>query len=432
MKNYRIILSLICLALSAVYLTACNEDDDNGSGLVELLSFGPSGVTHGEEIRIVGRNLDKVTSVMLPVNVEVLPSSFKTRTSQLIVFDLPLETGFGKIVLKTSQGDVESKTIYSPEAPIEITGMTEEVKPGNSLTITGEFLNFVSEVWFADEVLVTEFVSQSRTQLVVTVPLEAKTGRITLVRANIGPEGLVVESEDELIVTLPSVTGLSPNPATRGGTLTIAGEDLDLTKEVAFKGGAVVSSFASKTATEIVLTVPEDANQGAISLITYSGVEVESEESLKLEGSLPPLDPLEYAIYVDALENGWSKWGGWGGGSADLDNSDNVRDGEKSIKVVFAGGWGGAMQFGGSASTNGFSEFIISIYGAAGTNGRQVNLQVKNGADGTEKILEVVEGEWVEHKIPLSELGGYPTITEMFLQDRDWSGTLYVDHIGFR
>lgn len=420
---------LLVAVLSMGFLISCEEDDEN-SGLVELLSFGPTGVQHGDDIVFIGNNLNKVTEIDL-VGVSIPSSGFKSQTADKIVLTVPETAEEGPVTLKTPAGDIVSKTVLSFEVTVAITGTPAEAKPGTDITITGEYMNWVTEVWFPDGVLVTEFVSASLNELVVTVPMEAVSGTITLIGG--GTEPVEVESEDAIEITLPTITGMAPNPAERGEPLTITGTDLDLVAKVQFKGNAEVTDFTSVSETEIVLTLPEEANQGKVTLVTYSGVAVESSQNLSIVGALPPLAPLASVIYSDQLENGWQKWGGWGGGSSDLNSTEFVRMGEKAIKVIFAGGWGGPMQFGGATtSTTGRTEFAISIYGGAGTGGKNVNLIVKNGGDATEKQLTITEGEWVEFKIPLSELGSYPQITEMFLQDRDWSGTLYVDFIGLR
>ena len=91
------------------------------------------------------------------------------------------------------------------------------------------------------------------------------------------------------------------------------------------------------------------------------------------------------------------------------------------------------MQFGGgNSSTTGFTKFVLSIFGTPGTGGKVVNLIVKGGTT-EEKQITIVEGEWTEYELPLDTTFGSPAaITELFFQDRGWSGTLYVDHIGLR
>lgn len=80
-----------------------------------------------------------------------------------------------------------------------------EVKPGSELTITGEYLNLIKEVIFADEVTVPadEFVSQSRQEIKVIVLDSAQTGKFILSDGAEIPNWIY--SEGELEVTLPSV-----------------------------------------------------------------------------------------------------------------------------------------------------------------------------------------------------------------------------------
>lgn len=411
-----------------VSLFSCKQEEK--SSQVELLSFGPSGVKLGEEIAFIGNNLDQVTAIEL-ANATVEKSAFLEQTSEVIRIMVPLETEKGLVTLKTPQGDILSKTALSLAVPLDVTSFPMEAKPGTDITIAGENMNWIEEVWFADDVLVTEFVSSSATELVVTVPMEAKTGALSFYGG--GTDPVTLETETQLVITLPSITDMSPNPVERGADLTITGQNLDLTTEVMFKGGAMVLDFVSISETEIVVTVPEDANQGKIILHTASGVGVESTEILNLVGALPPLDDLGSAFYTDDLENGWQKWDGWGSGSVDMANDENVRQGEKAIKVTFGGDWGGAMQLGGgNPSTTGFTKIVFAMFGSAGTGGKEFNAIVKVGGTDNSKTIAVVEGEWTLVEIPLSEVGSPSVINEFTLQDRGFSGSIYVDHIGLK
>ncbi len=423
------LLSLVCLIMATGIFASC-DDNDAKSSQVELLSFGPSGVQPGDQIVFIGNNLNKVSSVEL-AGATVESAQFVEQTSEQIILVVPIETEEGLVTLKTPEGDIVSKTVLSFEVLVTIETITEEAKPGSTITITGNFMNWVEEVWFTDGVVVTEFVSQSLNELVVTVPMEAKTGLITIVTG--GTEPLLIETEEDIIITLPTITALTPNPVGRGDELIITGTDLDLVGGVIFKGlTEPVTNFIVVSSTEISIVVPEEANQGKISVVTYSLIQVESPEALSLVGALPPLAPLAVAFYVDALQNGWQKWGGWGGGSSDIANADNVRDGSAAIKVVFAADWGGALQLGGgNSSTTGRTELAFSIFGGPGTNGQELNVLAKGGST-EEKIITMVEGEWTEFKIPLSAFGNPATITEFIFQSRGWAGTIYVDHIGLR
>ncbi|MCG7860198.1 hypothetical protein MD537_24670, partial [Flavihumibacter sediminis] len=98
------------------------------------------------------------------------------------------------------------------------------VKPGQNLTIQGRFLNWVTEIRFNKDIVVTEFVSKSVNELVVTVPMEAQTGEIAL--SVEGTEPMTVETEEPLEIVLPAATGFDPSPAEREKEFTITGTDL--------------------------------------------------------------------------------------------------------------------------------------------------------------------------------------------------------------
>lgn len=427
--NSRIV-SIICLVIFISGTISCKKDDTLESTKVELLSYGPAGVKHGEQIRFIGKNLDKVTAIKL-TGATVAKAEFIEQSSELIIITVPQAAERGVVTLETPDGDVVSKAPIDFEVPVKITSIPATIKPGDNLTITGEFLHWVTSITFADEVVVTEFVSKSSNQITVTVPMEARTG--ALIIATGGTEPLTIESEEELNVILPAISTLSPNPVEREADLTITGTNLDLTEGILFKGTTdTVKEFVSKTATQLVVKVPAEASGGAITLVTYSDIQVKSPADLEIDGDLPPLAPLGIPFYIDGFESGWGKWGGWGAGSVDVASTEKVRDGAASIKVTFADDWGGPLQFGGGNSpTSGYSKLVFSIFGTAGTNGKKLNATFKGGSTESKEIT-VVEGEWTEYQIPLSDFGNPANITESFFQSQGWAGIIYVDHIGLR
>ncbi len=438
MKKIYILKKIVLVSLLASFccLTSCDDDEEvRNNGEVALLSFGPSGVKHGDKIQFIGWNLDKVSSIVFSPSVEIGADAFLSQSSEVIELIVPTFVESGRVVMRTPTANIESKSVFSLEVPVSITSFTLEAKPGTNVTVTGEFVNWIEAVVFPDDVIATEFVSRSLSEVVFVVPMEARSGSLTFLTGGTVP--LEIEPEEEILITLPSVEVIAPTTIERGAELTITGTDLDLVKAVSFKGGITVPEleFVSKSETEIVVVFPLEANKGTITLVAYSDVEIESDQALEVIGDLPPLEALAFEIYVDELANGWSKWGGWGGGTADLANADNVRDGQKAIKAEFVGGWGGAFQIGSDGSpTAGFEEFAISIYGDAGTGGKEVNLILKDGEDATKEIvIGIIEGEWTEYRLLIADdLDGIANISEITMQDRDWSGILYIDHIGLR
>jgi len=405
--------------------SSCQKDDVNvNNGKVELLSFGPSGVKLGDQITFIGKNLDKITTIVLKGD-SVQSASFVSQSADNIVIIVPQKTERGAITLRTATENIVSKTVLDLLVPVTITSITPSVRPGDNITIAGNYLNWVSEVWFTKDLVVKTFVSKSLTQLVVKVPAEAKSGPLVINTG--GTKPLSLTSDKDLNVVLPAVVSIAPIPVDRGANLTITGTNLDLTKEVWVKGATTsVTSFVSKTQTQLVFKVPATATKGVITLGAYSGVTVDSPMKMMIVGDLPDLAPLGFAIYEDSYLNGWADWG-WGG-PRDPNNTEFVRDGDKALKFTCDGSWGAAALH-GSCSTASYTEYTFSIYGGPGTNGK--GLQVM-GNWGAAYSITIEEGKWVEYKIPKATLGSYATLTDLIFQEKGFAGKIWLDHVGMR
>jgi hypothetical protein len=278
-RNKLNILLLLTMLLSIGFLNSCDDDEGN-VGDVTLHSFGPSPLMRGGEMRFIGVNLDKVTSIALQ-GVEV--TTFVSQTSSEIVIEVPEDALPGLITLKTPAGDIVTKTELGIMEPITITSISPStVRPDDIVTIQGTYLNLVTEVVFTDNVSVTEFESQTKTSLTIKVPHGVSTGEFTLVDGEEIPNR--IKSEEVLTVTLPVIASMEPASVKAGEELTISGTDLDLTTRIEFTGGAGIdrADFVSQSATEIVVTVPFDVEAGVIKVIPVSQVPTESPSALTL------------------------------------------------------------------------------------------------------------------------------------------------------
>ncbi len=295
-------LAILSLFVGVGFFTSC-EDENVNTGIVELHSFGPVGVKHGEMIQFVGVNLDQVTAVVFANDALVNSSEFKTRTSTKIEIIVPDNAEAGNVMLKTPKGDVVSKTIISFDVPVVINTITAEAKPGTNITISGEFINWIESVTFTSDLTVEkeDFISQSETQLVVKVPMEAQSGFLTF--ASGGTEPMTFNSADELIVTIPTVTSLSPESITHEANLTITGTDLDLITELIFNDGVSVfaEDFVSQSVTEIVVKVPVPTEKGTITLKQWSPIDVVTTQELTIK--LPVASALAPTPAVPGIDN---------------------------------------------------------------------------------------------------------------------------------
>jgi hypothetical protein len=356
-------------------------------------------------------------------------TAFVSQSQTQIVVKIPADAQTGPLVLHyggTDSADIETKDTLKVALPIATSFAPNPVKHGTNVTITGTDLDLVKKVYFNSvSAAVTSFVSQSATSLVVTVPGATTKGKVKLEAAST----VQTTSAADLDVVLPAVTSTSPNPVDTLKPLTITGTNLDVVSYISFVGVTnSVTNFVSQSPTQIVVTVPGGAISGKLTLgVKNSTLSVKSPNDVSIIGSsVPPI-----IIYDDAITSAWNGWvgGGWGG-NKDYNNTSPVRQGSKSIKIDYVGGWGSPFQLGaGNINLGGYTSLKISIYGEVGSGGKKVNIGF-NGADGYN--ITLVEGTWTDYTIPLSSINSASTLTDMLIKEYNGTGgfTIYVDAIG--
>ena len=277
-------MAFICVILSLVVVSSCDKDDDEvKSDKIELLSFGPTGARHGDTIRFIGHNLNRVTAIEFAGGTAAVVNQgdFKHQTSDLIKLLVPQAAEKGYVTLKTPDGDIITKTQFNLDVLTTITSMTLQARPGENITIAGTYLNWVDRITFHRDKLVQTFVSKTFNQLVVKVPDDAQTGQLILHYG--GTDSADVRTVDTLKVTLPRSTSFSPNPVKPGTNVTVTGTDLDLAKKVIFNGVSTpVTTFVSQSATQLVVKVPDNAKKGKLILEAASGVQSTSTNDLDI------------------------------------------------------------------------------------------------------------------------------------------------------
>ena len=150
-------------------------------------------------------------------------------------------------------------------------------------------------------------VSKSATSIVVKIPAGAKQGKVTLVAAS----KVKVESTADLMLMMPAVTDLSPNPVAALGDLTNTGTNLNLGSGILCNGAtANVTTFISQSPTTIIVKLPAGAKRGKVILsVLNSTLTVEAPMILTFIGDLLPLAPMDYLMYDDQFRNNWQDWG---------------------------------------------------------------------------------------------------------------------------
>lgn len=313
------IFSIAMVALSAIVLLgSCAREqldtDQYVQDVVALNVYGPQPVVRGGELRFLGSNLDKVTSIEIPgvpaiTDITVVKAGVPSEIRITVPKDGP-EPGY--VVLTASDGTkITTTTQISYSEPITIEAFTPAtVLPGETITITGDYLNLIHEVIFTQYVIVSEkdFAAHDRYTIKVTVPEEAQTGVIglgTVDETALGEmdeaaaEALlkslnIVETEEELTVkTAAGKVGKDTYKA--GETVTISGSDLNLVKAVLLEG-ATVSEF-TVSGGKLSFVLPATAKDGEVSLEMGSAVTVPV-------GSITTVVPTGLAAAPSPVKNG--------------------------------------------------------------------------------------------------------------------------------
>lgn len=289
MKKISKIFAMLVVVLAGLSLTACNEGDDLSTDQygndISLQSFGPCPVLRGGTLYLYGSNLDQIEEIDLPgadpiTAYEILQSGKQSKIS----IQVPAEKCEpGQIVLKTKKGgEITSITPITYREDIEIkdfyVGDNESSKVGNVgdvVTIKGDYLNLMHGVIFAgsDTIKEAEFVGHDRYTIQVKIPVEARTGVITL--TDTLKDGTSLETKEELTINTPEATPIKDRNIKAGEILSIKGSAFDQIASVKFEGATVdAADFKSQSAAEITVAVPAKATDGTFYVVTKSGIEV--------------------------------------------------------------------------------------------------------------------------------------------------------------
>ena len=282
---------MACLVLlSSLTFTACDTNDldtNQYKGGISLNVFGPSPVLRGGELRFLGCGMDQVASVLIPGCDAIMDIQLISAEEIRVIVPQTALTGYVTLMLRNGESIV-TKTQLTYSEPVSIESFSpESVRPGDVLTIKGDYLNLMSQVIFAEDVIVSDeviaeeeateatskFLKHTRNEIQVRVPEEAQSGKIILSDGAEIPNRLY--SEVELQVVLPSVAEVADhNNIKPGATLTVTGENFDLVKEVRMENGEKVEFEFSAENKTLRFTLPANAVSGFIYAVPASGVQV--------------------------------------------------------------------------------------------------------------------------------------------------------------
>lgn len=286
---------MACLVLlSSLTFTACETNDldtNQYKGGISLNVFGPSPVLRGGELRFLGCGMDQVASVLIPGCDAITDIQLISAEEIRVIVPQTALPGYVTLMLRNGESIV-TKTQLTYSEPVSIESFSpESVRPGDVLTIKGEYLNLMHQVIFAENVIVSDeviaeeetteatskFLKHTRNEIQVRVPEEARSGKIILSDGAEIPNRLY--SEVELQVVLPSVAEVADyNNIKPGAAMTVTGENFDLVKEVRMENGEAMPFTYSAEQKALTFTIPRGAVNGPIYVVPASGVLVQVAE----------------------------------------------------------------------------------------------------------------------------------------------------------
>lgn len=293
MKLYHKLSALLMLSFILVgtsMLTGCDNDEldtnpYNKSG-VNLLGFGPCPLERLDNMRITGTHLNKVDKILFPQGNSLIEESttfeeaeFRLINNEEIEVVVPDMTVPGKLRLVAGNDTIVSvsKITFKETAVVESVTPVKNLRAGDVITISGEFVWNIATVTFNDHVVVEaeNFLKNTRKEIQVAVPREAQSGEIVFSNGADTPQE--VAWPEALEIRQAVVTKLSAESLDFGGTIIISGKDLDLVETVNFPLMTEGADFTvNSEGTQLTTAVPANTIPGVISLVQYSGLVIET------------------------------------------------------------------------------------------------------------------------------------------------------------
>lgn len=223
----------------------------------------------GDVVTIKGDYLNLMHGVIFAGSDTIKEAEFVGHDRYTIQVKIPAEARTGVITLTdtikdgTSLETKEELTINTPEAtPIK----DRNIKAGEVLSIKGASFDQIVSVKFEGATVdAADFESQSAVEITVKVPAKATDGTFYVVTKS----GIEVPVGN-IITVVPTQLVATPNPVKNGAEITITGKDMDLITGIAFPKAAT-SQLNKVETTKVTATVPEDAQEGNITLSLANG-----------------------------------------------------------------------------------------------------------------------------------------------------------------
>lgn len=223
----------------------------------------------GDVLTIEGDYLNNITSVIFANGATMDAENFKSQTRYQIQLVIPAEAGEGRFQISDGNNYMYSEGALSINAPeIDANNAIGKslIKAGETEVLRGTSLDQIASIELnGATVEAADFKSQTASEITFIISSKVADGEITAVTKS----GIRI-SFGEITTVVPSQLVATPSPIKNGKEITITGKDMDLITGIAFPN-AKESKLNKVETTKVTSTVPEDAQEGDITLSLDNG-----------------------------------------------------------------------------------------------------------------------------------------------------------------
>lgn len=223
----------------------------------------------GDVLTIEGDYLNNITSVIFANGATMDAENFKSQTRYQIQLVIPAEAGEGRFQISDGNNYMYSEGALSINAPeIDANNAIGKslIKAGETEVLRGTSLDQIASIELnGATVEAADFKSQTASEITFVISSKVADGEITAVTKS----GIRIPF-GEITTVVPSQLVATPSPIKNGAELTITGKDMDLITGIAFPKAAE-SKLNKVETTKVTSTVPEDAQEGDITLSLDNG-----------------------------------------------------------------------------------------------------------------------------------------------------------------
>ena len=223
----------------------------------------------GDVLTLEGDYLNNITSVIFANGYTMDAESFKSQTRYQIQLVIPAEAGEGRFQISDGNNYMYSEGALSINAPeIDANNAIGKslIKAGETEVLRGTSLDQIASIELNGATIeAADFKSQTASEITFVISSKVADGEITAVTKS----GIRI-SFGEITTVVPSQLVATPSPIKNGKEITITGKDMDLITGIAFPN-AKESKLNKVETTKVTSTVPEDAQEGDITLSLDNG-----------------------------------------------------------------------------------------------------------------------------------------------------------------